>query len=338
MFLRFLWILIIIHFSVKIVEAQNDTIVVNNDIVLVGTLKKMTSEMFTIETDFSSNDIRIEWENIKYVNIQSNLLISDGDGNRYYGKLETVGADSILLITDENEQILLARADLFYLEQIDKGFKHHVFFSIDVGFSMTQANNLMQLTSNSKFGYRALRWILEGRFNGLTSSQDETETIKRWDRNIGFTYMLPGNWLINPEVNFFSSTEQKINLRIVPRLGIGKIIVRTSKVSWNCTGGLNMNFEDYSGDAEDRNSIEGYFGTGIDLINVGDLDFFGEFVTYPSLTENGRWRYDLSLDLRYNLPLDFYLTTGYTFNFDNRPTEGATGNDYLFNVGVGWQW
>jgi hypothetical protein len=338
MFLRFLWVLIIILFSASRVDAQNDTIVVKNDMVLVGTVKKMTSEVFTIETDFSSNDIRIEWENIKYVKIQSNLLISDRDGNRYYGSLKTAGTDSIMLMTDENEQMLFELSEIIYLEQIDEGFKHRFFFSIDLGFSMTQANNLQQWTSNSKFGYKSIRWMLEGRFNGLMSSQDETETISRWDRNIAFSYLIPRNWMINVELNFFSSTEQKIDLRIVPRLGIGKILVRESKVTWNCTGGLNMNFEDYSGEAIDRKSIEGFLGTDIDLVDVGDLDFFGDFHTYPSLTENGRWRFDLSLDLRYNLPLDFYLTTGYTYNFDNKPTEGATGNDYLFNVGVGWQW
>ena len=149
MFLRFQWAMIIIQFSASIAHAQNDTIVVTNEIVLVGTVKKMTSEMFTIETEFSSNDIRIEWENIKHVNTQSNLLISDSDGNRYYGRMETLGADSILLITDENEQFVFKRSELIYIEQIDEGFKHRFFFSIDLGFSMTQANNLRQWTSHS---------------------------------------------------------------------------------------------------------------------------------------------------------------------------------------------
>lgn len=324
--------------SILPAAGQNDTITVKSGLSLAGSLKSFSRDEFTIETDFSENNIRVHWDEIKYVHVESNLLISDADGNRYYGTMETVGSDSLRILTEDNEIVYLSLNDLVFVEQIDDGFKHRFFFSIDVGFSMTQANNLRQWTSNSRFGYKSIRWMLEGRFNGLTSAQDETETIYRWDRNIAFQYILPGNWLINPEVNFFSSTEQKIDLRIVPRLGIGKILVRSSKVTWNCKGGLNMNFEDYSGDAEDRNSIEGYIGTDIELINIGDLDFFGDFTAYPSLTENGRWRYDLSLDLRYNLPLDFYLTTGYTYNFDNRPTEGAPGNDYLFNVGVGWQW
>jgi len=243
-----------------------------------------------------------------------------------------------MIITEQYEVILNKRSNLVHAERIEEGFKHRFFFSIDLGFSMTQANNLQQWTSNSRIGYKANKWIAEGRFSGLASSQDETESIYRWDRNLAFSYIFPGNWLINPEVNFFSSTEQKIDLRIVPRLGIGKILVRNSQVLWNCTGGLNLNFEDYSGTAEDRNSVEAFLGTELNLYDIENLDFFGEFTAYPSLTENGRWRYDLLLDLKYNLPLGFFLTSGFTYNFDNMPTEGANGRDYLLNAGVGWRW
>lgn len=317
---------------------QSDTITVKNGISLAGTLKSFSRDEFTIETDFSENNIRVHWDEIKYVHVESNLLISDAYGNRYYGSLETVGSDSLKIITEENEVVYLRLDDLVFIEQIDEGFKHRFFFSIDVGFNMTQANNLRQWTSNSRMGYKANRWILEARFSGLTSSQDDTETIFRWDRNLAFNYILPGNWLINPELNLFTSTEQNIDLRIMPKIGIGKILVRTSSVTWHCTGGINMNFEDYAEPLEDRRSTEGFFGTELNLIDFKDLDFFGEFNAYPSFTESGRWRYDVILDLRYNLPLGFYITTGYTYNFDNKPTEGANGTDFILNAGIGWKW
>ena len=336
--MRFILIISIIHLSINLVVAQNDTIKVKNGIVLTGNVKNFERDIFTIETDFSDNDIRIDWDDINSISTQSNLVISDGDGYRHYGRIGSFGKDSLLLVTNQNEQILLARSDIVFMEQIEESFKDRLFFSIDVGFSMTQANNLKQWTSRSKAGYKADNWILEGQFNGLTSSQDETETIYRWDRNMAFLYILPRNWLINPEVSFFSSTEQKIDLRIVPRLGGGKILVRSSIVMWNVTGGLNMNFEDYSGMAEDRRSVEGFLGTELNLYDIKDIDFYGEFFVYPSLTEDGRWRYDLTLDFKYDLPFGFYLTTGYTYNFDNKPTEGANGTDFILNVGIGWSW
>ena len=338
MFVRISLIIIMLVSTTQWVVGQNDTIRVKNGLSIVGEVKNFRRNMFTVDVDFSDNNIRIEWDDIESIDTQGSLLITDGDGNRHYGKIESIGSDTIKIITDQYELILEKRSELIFAERIEEGFKHRFFFSIDIGFSMTQANNLRQWTSNSRLGYKANKWILEGRFSGLTSAQDETETIYRWDRNLSFSYIFPGNWLINPEVNFFSSTEQKIDLRIVPRLGIGKILERTNHVVWSCTGGINLNFEDYAGEAEDRNSVEAFLGTELNLYDIEDFDFFGEFVTYPSLTESGRWRYDLSLDLKYDLPLGFFLTTGFTYNFDNMPTEEASGRDYLLNAGVGWKW
>lgn len=50
------------------------------------------------------------------------------------------------------------------------------------------------------------------------------------------------------------------------------------------------------------------------------------------------FHYDLVLEIKYDLPLGFYTSLGYTQNFDNQPTEGAGELDYLFRVGLGYSW
>ena len=44
------------------------------------------------------------------------------------------------------------------------------------------------------------------------------------------------------------------------------------------------------------------------------------------------------MDLKYDLPLDFYVKGGLTVNYDNQPAAGATELDYVFNSGLGWEW
>jgi len=48
-------------------------------------------------------------------------------------------------------------------------------------------------------------------------------------------------------------------------------------------------------------------------------------------------RFDFKVDLKYDLPLDFYIKLGYTQNFDNRPVEGASQNDYVIQTSFGWE-
>jgi len=50
------------------------------------------------------------------------------------------------------------------------------------------------------------------------------------------------------------------------------------------------------------------------------------------------WRSDAKLDLKYDLPLDFYIKLGLSFNYDNRPADDTREIDYLFQTGTGWEW
>jgi hypothetical protein len=61
-------------------------------------------------------------------------------------------------------------------------------------------------------------------------------------------------------------------------------------------------------------------------------------LAYPSLTESGRIRVDNRIDLQYDLPMDFYIKTGFTINYDNQPVEGAAQSDYIWQTTFGWSW
>ena len=61
-------------------------------------------------------------------------------------------------------------------------------------------------------------------------------------------------------------------------------------------------------------------------------------MVYPGITEKGRWRSDFDLDIKFELPLEFYVKVGGTVNFDNRPAEGARKLDYIIKSGLGWEW
>jgi hypothetical protein len=101
-----------------------------------------------------------------------------------------------------------------------------------------------------------------------------------------------------------------------------------------------LNKESFSGDAADKNSIEGFLGSELNLFDIGDVDLFTTLLVYPSLTETNRWRTDFNIDTKYDLPLidDFYIKIGFTLNYDNQPVEGAADTDYIFHTGFGWEW
>ncbi|OQX78479.1 MAG: hypothetical protein B6D61_05360 [Bacteroidetes bacterium 4484_249] len=139
-------------------------------------------------------------------------------------------------------------------------------------------------------------------------------------------------------MSFLSNTEQKLDLRTVGKLGIGKYVIHNNHTYWGFEGGGTYNNENYWDKTDDKESWEGYFGTELNMFDIGDLSLLTKAMAYPSITEAGRWRADFNFDMNYDLPLDFYIKLGFSLNYDNRPVEGASETDYVLHTGFGWEW
>jgi len=190
----------------------------------------------------------------------------------------------------------------------------------------------------SNVGYLAERWSLDLSYNSLFSNQDEVDAIERKDGAFNFKYYLPRDWYTTAGMTFLSNTEQKIQLRTTTSLGMGKYVIHTNRTHWGFMAGASNNNENFSDTTADRNSWEGFFGSELNMFNVGDLNLMTNVTAYPSFTESGRWRVDFKFDAKYDLPLDFYIKYNITINFDNRPVAGAPETDYVMYFGFGWEW
>jgi len=319
---------------------EPDSVIFTNDNYVVGEVKSMDKGVLKMETPFSDSDFAIEWEGIKELYCQTYFLITLTDGRRFNGTIQTSGQGNIKIVEDNGAETIAPHNHVVYMDDVDKGFWSQLYASIDIGIDLTKANNFRQVSMRSTLGYRAERWNLDGTFNTLNSSQDETEDIKRTDGGVRFTYFLPKDWYLLTSLDFLSNTEQKLDLRSTAKVGLGKYVIHTNRKYWGFSGGINYNNENFSSDDSDRNSMEGFFGTELNLYDIGDLSLLTKLVAYPSFTESGRWRSDFNIDTKYEMPFDddFYIKIGLTFNYDNQPVAGASDTDYVFHTGFGWEW
>ena len=318
--------------------SQNDSLIFKNGNIIVGEIKSMDRGVFQIETDYSDSDFKIEWDKIRTINTKTPFFITLTTGEKYYGIIKSISESEIQILTIDNNSVECDQNDIVYLHQFQKDFWERLYASIDIGFSTTKANNLKQLTSRSTLGYRAQSWSIDGLFNTLFSSQDSVENIQRSDGKIDYRYILPGRWYGIATVSLASNTEQKLDLRVNAQLGFGRFIVRTNSAYWGVNLGFNRNVERYTSETADRDSWEGYLGTELNLYDIGDFSLLTSFKAYPGITAKERFRADYTLDTKYDLPLDFYIKIGLTINYDNRPAEGASETDYVFQTGFGWEW
>jgi len=329
--------LFFIFYSV-FVSGQTDSLVFKNGNYIVGEIKSMDKGVLIFETDYSDSDFKIEIEGIKKIFTTSHIAITLTDGNRLDGTLKTLENGKIEVITDVGTEIINDINDIVLMKTVDKGFWDRFSASIDVGFNITKANNFRQLSSRSSIGYQTENWTLGAYYNTVLSTQDSSSAIKRIESGLMYKLFLPKDWYLPASTEFLSNNEQMLKLRSTVKLGAGNFIIHTNSIYWAFGGGFNYNHENYSSDDTDRNSMEGYFGTEFNMFDLGDLKILTSIYVYPSITESKRWRFDYNLDIKYDLPLDFYLSLGTTINFDNQPVADASRLDYVIQTGLGWEW
>jgi len=330
--------------STLALKAQ-DSLVFHNGNYIVGEVKDMSRGVLTVETDYSDDDFKIEWNSIKEIYTTSYFLITLSDGSRYNGHFNTTEIGKIEILSDDGQTINANHDDLVWLDDINKGFWSKLDASIDVGFDLTKANNFKQFSTRIGIAYTEKRWNTSANYNTLFSVQDNTDDIKRIDGGIGYRYFLPKDWYPLINLNFLSSTEQSLKLRSSGRIGIGKYMIHTNRSYWGISAGTNYNDETYLppndtiAAAPRKSSMEGFLGSELNLFDIGDLNLKNTIVAYPSFTESGRWRVDLDFDAKYEMPFDdsFYIKAGFSINYDNQPVEGASDMDYVIHTGFGWE-
>jgi small nuclear ribonucleoprotein (snRNP)-like protein len=320
------------------VRAQHDSLILKNGNTIVGEIKSMDKGILTIETDYSDVDFAIEWSGVKEIYSKSRFLLTLEDGRRINGSMQSADGGKKIVITDiDGKQIETTPEDLVYIKGLKSDFWSRSYALIDVGFNITKANNLKQFSARTTFGYLADKWQLDFLYDALRSSQDSVETTKRTEAGISFKYFLQNDWYLAASTNFLSNTEQALDLRFTGKLGAGKYIVHSNKAYWGVGAGLSNNNESFTNGTPSRNSLEGYVGTELNIFDIGDLNLISSLFVYPSFTESGRWRTDFKLDAKYDLPLDFYIKTGLTVNYDNKAAVAGNETDYVFGISFGWE-
>ncbi len=344
--MRKLYALVVGLMTCSCLMAQNDILRFDNGEMLQGEVKEMKKGIIVIETSYSDDDFTIEWDQVRNIVTETKFLVTLTDGTKYSGSVNSSDQQKVIINDDDAGDVVVSLLDIVELSTLKETFGDKISANVDVGYNMAKSRNLHSFTTNANLGYKAESWNTNASYNRLHSDQDDAAEIKRWEGQLSFNYILGKKWYPNAMIQWLSNTEQQLDLRQNSQLGLGVYLVRSNRAYWGVKFGVNNNYERYytydnTGENKvnnDNTSWEGFIATEADLFDMGDLNFYALATAYPGITEKGRWRYDISLNCKYDLPLDFYVKVGLSLNHDNKPAEGASKSDYVINSGFGWEW
>jgi len=316
----------------------NDSILLSNNDLLVGEIKKMDKSVIILKTKYSDSDFKIKWQKVVSIKSDRLFIVALDDGQRLNSSINSIENNNskVILETGVNsfEEDLI---DIIYLEPIGRNFLSRLTIDIDFGLTLAKANNFKQFTSNLSGTYLANKWKSNGYFKTVLSHQDGSNDINRMDGEISGNYFLRNDWFVQLGAIYLSNDEQKLNLRSTYKAGAGYYFVHNNRLAFGTGAGLAWTNENYTDDTSTKKSGEIYLAVGLNKYDIGNLSLMSSAIFYPSISEKGRYRADVNLELKYDLPLDLYIKMSLTYNWDNQPIEGASANDYVFTTSFGWE-
>lgn len=334
--MRFLIVLLLLSLFNFKGFTQNDTIHVKTGIVLYGEIKGIKSGVLTMETAYSDKDFTIDFSQITELKIEKICFIVLAGGRRLSGYVRSEKANEFTFTDKNGTKETIPIQDLVLLEEINSKFWKRISGNIDFSYNLTKANNASQFTIGGGLSYRGTKWVGKANITALNSDQDNVDQITRNDINAELLRVLPRNWYLLTNYSFLSNTEQALESRNSLRAGAGRFLVLSNKLSWGLNIGLNYNIENFNDLTPDNQSTELYFGSDFDMFDYTDWKLKTNINIFPSLSETGRWRVDYNLDLKWDLPYDFYIKTNLQFNYDNRAASSGSDFDYIWTTGIGW--
>jgi hypothetical protein len=325
--------------SKTVFEHTSDTLVLNNEDIIIGEIKAMNKGILQIETDYSKDDFKLEWKKLKYISSSKTYIINLSSGVLLNGSLSKGKAPNKCFITNVETNTIteVNLSQIVYVKPVDDSFWDRLDAGFDVGIKLTKAENLQQLTINANLGYTAKRWYASGSYKQMQSIQDDSDRIRRIDTDLNYVHLLPRDYFIPLSITTLSNTEQDIDLRVISKAGYGKYLMHSNKKYWGVAAGLSFNHERYYDTSEPTKSLELFIGTDLNLYDIGDFSIQSKVTVFPSITESKRVRTDFNLDTKYDLPLDFFIKLSFVYNYDNKPINSTSKDDYVFQTSFGWK-
>jgi hypothetical protein len=316
--------------------AQKDTLYFKNKEMMVGEVKSMSNNILVVETKYSDQDFKIEFDKVSKLKLINKYSIYVVGGNSFFSSLKSDKDNEVTINYNDTIKVLRIN-DIVSLNKIENGFWKHFTGSFDFGYNLTKTNNSEQLTFALQLNYVSEKWIHTAKFDQLKTVQDNVEDIERVELELDTKKYYRDNWFFNSNFSFLSNTSQSIKGRFSPSLGMGNYLVRNNKLYFLLGGGLVYNIEKYFDSTTDKNSFELVFSTQFNMFNFKDLDVNTSVLLFPSLSEKGRFRTDIYFSFKYDLPLDFYIKSSISVNYDNQPFQDTQEMDYVFSTGFGWK-
>ncbi|MEE8525833.1 MAG: DUF481 domain-containing protein [Thermoanaerobaculia bacterium] len=318
---------------------KTDVVVFVNGDRLTGEVKKLERGRLAFKTG-ATDTIQIAWQDVASVRASKSFDVETRTGERYFGSLAPAEEEGKLEVVGEQESWTLDRDSLVRLTPIEASFWKRLDGNFDLGFSFTEADDRSQLSLGAEVKYRTQKYLRSLSMNSVLASQSGVDVTNRSDLGL-----VVARFLRRPRRYFLGlarlehNEELGIDLRTLLAAAAGFYVVQSDTKILGLAAGMAFTREEFGGPDPSQESIEVLLGFQFESFkfDTPERDVNINLTIFPSVSEFGRVRANLSARVRWEIVKDFNFGLTLLESYDSEPPTEATGkSDLTFVTSLGW--
>src|ERR1700722_12443359 len=154
---------------------RNDVVIMNNGDHFTGEVKSLGNGLLYISTDYVSDNIGVDWNQVQSVQSAATYRIVLNSGQRFEGKIEKVPGEKPksedFVIREATEVVSVPSAAVAVIDSKKPTFWRQLQGSIDLGYSFTSGNDQSTLNLNTSAAYKTPGWETISSFDSTLNGQ-----------------------------------------------------------------------------------------------------------------------------------------------------------------------
>ena len=264
-----------------------------------------------------------------------NFEVQVSAGHKYYGALGLAPNGTVVVGGDT-----LFLAEIVAMAPIRQSFIARLDGYVDLGFSFQKANSTLQVTSGARVVYRGPATETALEVSTFREDRDDADATNRVTTDFTQRFLFADLWSAGFGLGYERNEELDLAGRLT-LLGFGAYtFVRSNHLNFWTIDGLVVTREQYFSTDSTSHGLEALIGAvfGAYRYDRPKLDASLTSSLYPSLTVQGRVRWQNDVRLSYELVKDFMVTFTIFDSFDNKPqSAGASKNDFGTTLAISWK-
>ena len=322
---------------------KTDEIVLFNGNTITGEVKSLQQGKLKFKTDHAGT-IYIEWNFINSVTSTNFFEVENQLGDHYYGMLAPRPEDKKLTVIGPTETVVLDMDRVVTIMPIKQTFWGRIDGSLNLGFSFTSADNILQYSIESDATFRRRKYSSTIKLSSIQTriGAQEVDREVTFRDNLDFTYTRyhKDRYYGSGILAFTRSSELGIDLRSELGWVFGRSFLQTNRSKLSASAGLTVSRERPIGEDPSDYFLSAALSGSYHffLYNYPKTDISVDLNILPGITDWPRVRVDFNGSLKREIITDFTVNLSIFDSYDSDPpSEAAVANhDFGIILSVGW--